>query len=150
MKVLKGFVCQNARPKGSMVEGWLVQEACVWITQYLERVDKEMPMLWSTKDDERLINEVCQGKGLHFRLTDVTREKIQSYCISNAAVMGKWHVRYAEARATNGSLPATPSQSWCLEAMQSARSNGEAVSTEEMDYAYGCDWHVSYLFHVWV
>ena len=107
-------------------------------------------MLWNTKDDERLIDEVRQGKGLRFRLTDVTREKIQSYCISNAVVMDKWHVRYVEARARDGSLPATPSQSWFLEAMQSARSNGEALSTKEMDYAYGCDWHVSYFFHVWV
>ena len=68
-------------------------------------------MLWNTKDDKRLIHEVRQGKGLHFRLTDVTREKIQSYCISNAAVMDKWHVQYAEARERDGSLPATPLQS---------------------------------------
>ena len=62
MKVLKGFVRQKARPEGSMAEGWLVQESCVWISEYLGRVDTTMPMLWSTKYD----HEVCQGKRLHF------------------------------------------------------------------------------------
>ena len=31
MKTLKGFVRQRARPKGSMAEGWLVQESLVYI-----------------------------------------------------------------------------------------------------------------------
>ena len=146
MKVLKGFVCQKAKPEGSMAEGWLVQESCVWISEYLGRVDKTMPMLWSTKDDERLIDEVRQGKGLRFCMTDETREKIQSYCIANAILMDKWRNRYVEARNIDDSMPILPSQSWLLEAMLAARTNGEIVSTEEMDYAYGCDWHVSALF----
>ena len=146
MKVLKGFVCQKAKPEGSMAEGWLVQESYVWISEYLGRVDKTMPMLWSTKDDERLIDEVRQGKGLRFCMTDETREKIQSYCIANAILMDKWRNRYVEARNIDDSMPILPSQSWLLEAMLAARTNGEIVSTEEMDYAYGCDWHVSALF----
>ena len=35
MKILKGFVRQKARPEGSMAKGWLVQESCVWILEYL-------------------------------------------------------------------------------------------------------------------
>ena len=142
MKILKGFVRQKARPKGSMAEGWLVQESCVWIIEYLGRVDKAMPMLWSSKDDDRLVDEVRQGKGLRFWLTEVTREKIQSYCIANAVLMEKWRDRYENARNHYGGLPSVPSQTWFLEAMLAAKSNGEVVSTEDMDYAYGCDWHV--------
>ena len=148
MKVLKGFVRQKARPEGSMAEGWLVQESCVWISEYLGRVDTTMPMLWSTKDDERLIDEVRQGKGLRFRLTEERREKIQSYCIANTVQLDKWCDRYVEARNVDDSFPILPSQSWVLDAMLAARSNGEVVSTEEMDYAYGCDWHVSVLFYL--
>ena len=70
-----------------------------------------MTMLWSTKDDDRLIDEVCQGKGLLFFLMDETREKIQSYCIANAIVMEKWCDRYVEARNNDGSLPIMPTQS---------------------------------------
>ncbi|MCO5586506.1 hypothetical protein L7F22_040446 [Adiantum nelumboides] len=51
---------------------------------------------------------------------------------------------HADARNNDASLPNVPSQSWILDAMLTAKSNGEVVSTEEMDYAYGCDWHVFY------
>ncbi|MCO5593572.1 hypothetical protein L7F22_047587 [Adiantum nelumboides] len=102
-----------------------------------------MPMLWSSKDDDRLVDEVRQGKGIWFRLTEETREKIRSYCVANAAVMEKWRDKYADARNNDASLPNVPSQSWILDAMLSAKSNGDVVSIEEMDYAYGCDWHVS-------
>ena len=42
MKTLKDFVRQNARPEGSMSEGWLIQEGLVFISQYLDRVDPEL------------------------------------------------------------------------------------------------------------
>ena len=58
-----------------MGEGWLVQESCVWIFEYLEHVDKAMPMLWRNKPGNRLTNEVHKGKGLHFCFTNETREK---------------------------------------------------------------------------
>jgi hypothetical protein len=32
MKTLKDFVRQNARPEGSMCEGWLIQEGLVFIS----------------------------------------------------------------------------------------------------------------------
>ena len=54
-----------------------------------------------------------------------------------------WQERYANARNHDGGLPSLPSQTWFLEAMLAAKSNGEVVSTQDMDYAYGCDWHLS-------
>ena len=36
---LKGFVKKKARPIGLMLEGWSVQESCVYISKYL--VDKK-------------------------------------------------------------------------------------------------------------
>ena len=66
MKILKGFIRQKARPEGSMAKGWLVLEFCVWITEYLGRVDKAMPMLWSSKDDDRLVDEYVKVKAYGF------------------------------------------------------------------------------------
>ncbi|MCO5551385.1 hypothetical protein L7F22_004887 [Adiantum nelumboides] len=108
-----------------------------------------MPMLWSSKDDDRLVDEVRQGKDIRFRLTEETREKIRSYCVANVAVMEKWRDKYANARNNDASLPNVPSQSWILDAMLTAKSNGEVVSTEEMDYAYGCDWHAYKVSAIW-
>ncbi|MCO5597366.1 hypothetical protein L7F22_051442 [Adiantum nelumboides] len=98
-----------------------------------------MPMLWSSKDDVRLVDEVRQGKDIRSRLTEETREKIRSYCVANTAVIEKWQDKYADARNNDASLPNVPSQSCILDAMLAAKSNDEVVSTEEMDYAYGCE-----------
>ena len=38
----------------------------VYTTKYLGCVDKAMPMLWSSKDDDRLVEEVRQGKAYGF------------------------------------------------------------------------------------
>ena len=35
MKTLKDFVMQSARPKGSMVEGWLIQDPLVYFSEFL-------------------------------------------------------------------------------------------------------------------
>ena len=61
MKTLKSFVRQRARPKGSMVEGWLVQESIVYISEFLGRRDIPMPssVLWhDQKEDERMTSEL--------------------------------------------------------------------------------------------
>ena len=58
MKNLKVFVIQRAQPKGSMVEGWLVQELCVFVADYLSRSQKNDSKLWSTIDDDWLLGVV--------------------------------------------------------------------------------------------
>ena len=98
MKTLKAFVWQKARLEGSMAEGWLAQESCVWISEYMERVDKSMPKLWSTKDDDRLVAKVWQGKGIQFCMTEEVREKMQAYCIANAKIMQEWLQQYERER----------------------------------------------------
>ena len=48
MKFLKGFVRQKTQPEGFMAKGWLVQESCVFIREYLVNANTNIPMLWST------------------------------------------------------------------------------------------------------
>ena len=80
MKVLKGFVRQKTRPEGSMAEGWLAQESCVFISEYLMNENTNIRGLWSTKDDERVVGEVPQGNGITKRFTENMREKVHTYC----------------------------------------------------------------------
>ena len=145
MKILKTFVRQKKRPEGSMAEGWLVQESFVWISKYLGRIDARMPRLWSMQDADRFVSEVRQGKGLQFCLSEEEKEKVQSICYANAAPLQKWRQRYEEARQIDSTLPLLPSQSWICDTILQATSNGETVSVEEMDYAYGCDQLVSFV-----
>ena len=66
-----------------------------------------------------------------------------AYCIVDSHVLKKWGQKYAIAENMDASLPSLPSRTWPLEAMLAATSVGEVVNFEEMNYAYGCDWHVS-------
>jgi hypothetical protein len=49
MKTLKDFVRQNARPEGSMSEGWLIQEGIVFISHYLHQGDSSLPHPFSLR-----------------------------------------------------------------------------------------------------
>ena len=64
MKTLKGFVRQRARPEGSKAERWMVQESCVFVSEYLSRSQNNILELWSTEDDDRVLGDVPQGNGV--------------------------------------------------------------------------------------
>lgn len=166
MKTLKGFVCQRACPEGSMAMGWLVQESLVYITEFLVTVDPDMPRLWTQDEDDRILGEEPQGKGM-VRLMDVSmRDKINKFCILNSQAMEKWIAKYDEAkkerdqarqrfrrsRATSrlpyppelAQLAEFPSGRWLDQAIQQAKTNGEVISDEEEELSYGCDRHVRF------
>ena len=63
MKTLKGFVCQRARPEGSMAEGWLVQESLVFIIS------------------RHVIGDEPQGQGSQRKMDTVFREKAMKFII---------------------------------------------------------------------
>jgi len=52
-KTLKGFVKQNSRPKGSMGEGYLVQEAMGVCHNIIGNMDKYALRVWKEEKDER-------------------------------------------------------------------------------------------------
>ncbi|MCO5594101.1 hypothetical protein L7F22_048122 [Adiantum nelumboides] len=79
MKTLKGFVRQRARPEGSMAEGWLVQESCVFVSEYLSRSQNNALELWSTKDDDRVVIDVPQGNGVVKRFSEEVQTKYRKY-----------------------------------------------------------------------
>lgn len=170
MKTLKGFVRQRARPEGSMAMGWLVQESLVHITEFLVTVDPDMPRLWSQDEDDRMLGEEPQGKG-KVRTMDVPmHEKVNKFCILNSQAMQKWIAKYDEekkerdqarqnfrrSRATNrlayppelAQLPEFPSSRWLHHAIEQAKQNGEIISDEEEELAYGCDRHVIFLLNI--
>jgi hypothetical protein len=53
LKTLKGFVRQNFRPKGSMGEGYLVQEAMEVFHDIIGDMDKYAPRVWKEEEDEK-------------------------------------------------------------------------------------------------
>lgn len=169
MKTLKGFVRQKARPEGSMAEGWLVQESCVFISGYLAHKNN-MPHLWSTKDDDRVVGEVPQGNGVTKLFDEAMRTKVNNYCMMNSEEMQKWYERYENKREeqieardawrrTNNSvpfpdsmrlLPKVMSASWLRAEMARAKANGLTIPPNEEEFAFGPDWQVRLYFNIYL
>jgi hypothetical protein len=51
MKEIKSWVRQKAHPEGSMAEGYIVSEAMHYLTEYVQRLDKNAPQLWTAEED---------------------------------------------------------------------------------------------------
>ncbi|MCO5581359.1 hypothetical protein L7F22_035241 [Adiantum nelumboides] len=161
MKTLKGFVRQRAPPEGSMVEGWLVQESCVFVSEYLSRSQNNALELWITKDDDRVVGDVLQGNGVVKQFSEEVRTKVSNYCMMNTDGMQKWYELYEKRRqepiqaceewnqANRGVpypkwlrlLPKSMSASWLQGKIASAKASGELISLDEQEYALGPDKH---------
>ncbi|MCO5560912.1 hypothetical protein L7F22_014532 [Adiantum nelumboides] len=161
MKTLKGFVRQRARLEGSMVEGWLVQESCVFVSEYLSRSQNNALELWSTKDDDQVAGDVPQGNGVVKRFSEEVRTKVSNYRMMNTDGMQKWYELYEKTRqeqiqareewnqANRGVpypewlrlLPKSMSASWLQGKIASAKASGELISLDEQEYAFGPNWH---------
>ena len=77
---------------------WLVQESCVFVSDYLSRSQKNESELWSTIDDDRLVGDVPQGNGVLKRISEEMRTKVNNYCMMNNDVMQRWYEMYERTR----------------------------------------------------
>ncbi len=46
MKILKGYVHSMAQPKGSMVEGYVLEETLGFVTKYLHEFQHVLRRVW--------------------------------------------------------------------------------------------------------
>lgn len=58
MKTLKGFIRQKAKPKGSMSEGYLLQEAMGMLHDKIAQFDDVAPRIWKEEEDKR-VTSIC-------------------------------------------------------------------------------------------
>jgi hypothetical protein len=65
LKLLKDFVRQRAHLEGSMVEGYMVYQFMVYISQYLPKLAENMnvPRIWYLDSINKFEGEVLLGKG---------------------------------------------------------------------------------------
>ena len=61
----------------------------VYIVEILASIDDDMPLQWRKKNDERIVGEVAQGKGIKRKMSMVLRKKITKSCILNNNEMQK-------------------------------------------------------------
>jgi hypothetical protein len=65
LKSLKAFVRQRAHSEGSMVEGYMVYQCMVYISQYPPKLAENMnvPRIWHLDSIKKFEGEVLLGKG---------------------------------------------------------------------------------------
>jgi hypothetical protein len=67
LKSLKALVRQRARPEGSMVEGYMVYESMVYISQYLPKLAVQamhaVDCIWDVNSIKKFEREQLLGKG---------------------------------------------------------------------------------------
>ena len=65
LKSLKVFVTQRARREGSIVQGYIVYQSIMDISQYLPNLEKNinLPRIWHVNSINKFEGEVLLGKG---------------------------------------------------------------------------------------
>ena len=65
MDVIFGEIYEDTkRICSSKSLSWRVQQSLVYIIEFLGRYNLDMPRLWTQEEDDRLVGEEAQGKGL--------------------------------------------------------------------------------------
>ena len=75
LKTLKDFVRLRAKPEASMAEGWIVQEAFVYVSLYLHTIDPTLPRLWREEEDPKKHSHVPIEKGLFWSWIGIIKPK---------------------------------------------------------------------------
>lgn len=161
LKTLKDFVRLRAQPEASMAEGWIVQEAFVYVSQYLFTLDPSLPRLWSEDEDPKKHSNVPSGKGALLVMNREFQAIVNNHFLINTPNMGKWVDMFQEARNTRerereawksahggrrappfpkelAKYPALIDKEWIHNAMSKAKAQGEQISPREWEYARGC------------
>jgi hypothetical protein len=61
MKILKDYVRTKARPKGSMVEGYAMDNMLGFCTEYMTRFTSTTRRIWDSQEDQSMYDEVMEG-----------------------------------------------------------------------------------------
>jgi hypothetical protein len=74
MKVFKGYICNKARLKASMAEGYIYNETIRFVNKYMVEFKHVRTQVWDANEEEGVCGELLEGKGQH--LTLIARQKI--------------------------------------------------------------------------
>lgn len=87
LKILKGFVQNKARPKGSMVKGYALEEALGFCTKYIQAFTTTRRRVWDDKEDPNMTNEMLEGSGRLQIMIANLRNMAHSFVLQNVELM---------------------------------------------------------------
>ena len=83
-KRLKGFVRNLARPEGSISQGYQVEEALGFVTEYMTEYNPTSRRVWDSKEDPTMTDEIVEGKGRTRRLSNQLQQWMHDFVLDNA------------------------------------------------------------------
>jgi hypothetical protein len=90
LKTLKGYVRNRARPEASMAEGYAIDEAFGFCTEYMQSYTVTSRRVWDDKEDPTMNDEILEGVGRPRILTPKIRDWIHKFVVNNVALLEPW------------------------------------------------------------
>ncbi len=90
MKVLKGYVCSMARPKGLMAKSYVLEETLGFVTEYFQEFEHVFKRAWDVKKEEGVSGEVLEGAPTKFVFSPILQDLAHDYVLTNTKIMGPW------------------------------------------------------------
>ena len=138
MKVLKGYVCQAAKPEGCMQSGHLHYEAMFFASRAVELFDAKAPTAWEDAEDGADISSLkLLGKKTQRTLSHVEKAQIHRYVLNNDSWLAALRQEYAQRKhAFTGPGVFPPYQRWLkgkVEALTQAQDHNAVSELGEIE-----------------
>ena len=83
-KTLKGFVRNLAKPEGSIAQGYEVEQALGFVTEYMAAYNITTRRVWDDKEEPTMVDEILEGKGKPRELSEDLRNAMHQFVLDNA------------------------------------------------------------------
>ena len=84
-KSVKGFVRNLAKPEGSIAQGYQVEQALGFITEYMSDYNVTTRRIWDDKEEPAMVDEMLEGKGKPKLLSEDLRTAMHAFVLDNSA-----------------------------------------------------------------
>ncbi len=90
MKVLKGYVCNTFQPKGSMVEGYILDDIMGFVIEYLQEFQHVSRRVWDVEEKEGVVGEVLKSAIEKYVFNPKLQDLAHNYVLTNIKIMSPW------------------------------------------------------------
>jgi len=90
MKSLKTYVRNMARHEGSMVEGYTMEEAIKFYTEYMQNFKTIEHQVWDDYENQNMYDEMLQGFGQMRTMTVKSRDWTHFFVLKNVTTLEPW------------------------------------------------------------
>jgi hypothetical protein len=90
LKTLKGYVRNRNRPEASMAEGYAIDDALGFCTEYMTSYSITNRRVWDDKEDPTMNDKILEGVGRPRILIPKIRDWIHEFVVNNVAPLELW------------------------------------------------------------